>query len=255
MKTLGVCLSGGAAKGIAHIGVLQVLKEHNIPITAFSGTSFGSIVATLASNGYSPLEILDLIKGVKLWQLLSVENRRLKTSLKFLERELERCLRVKQMEDLPLPLFISLLNVDHGTTEIFSEGYLPKIVTSACSVLGLFYPQKINGINYADGGLLNCLPVEPLRPLVDVTLGVNVQPFPKTEGKDYKKIIDMAKQRFNIIVNANIQASKQYCDLILEPNTLPYKFQNVKAYQELYQLGYDTALEQLPQLKKLLELE
>ncbi|MEL7021584.1 MAG: patatin-like phospholipase family protein, partial [Bacteroidota bacterium] len=151
---IGLALSGGGARGIAHIGVLQALTEHGIQVDALSGTSAGSIVAALYAAGKTPEEILQFAAdNTNLFKMYQFNIPKIGfTSLDYLKNKLAEILDEDSFEHLQLPCHIAITNLQMGVVEIVSTGKLFDVVAASSSIPILFKPIKINDDLYVDGG-------------------------------------------------------------------------------------------------------
>ncbi|MBX0310804.1 MAG: patatin-like phospholipase family protein, partial [Sulfurihydrogenibium sp.] len=182
---IGIALSGGAVRGLAHIGVLKALEELDIKPDIVSGVSAGSIIGSFYCAGYSPKEMEEIALKTNLnsFILPSISKKAL-FSLDKLESFLEKYIGKINIEDLKIPLIIAATNLNKATIEYFQSGSLIKTVKASCSIPVMFKPVKIDKYFYVDGGVMNNLPVEPLREKVDFAIGVEVNPFLEEE-KDF----------------------------------------------------------------------
>lgn len=160
----GLVLSGGGTRGIAHIGVLKALEEHNINITHIAGTSAGAIVGALFAAGHSWTTILKFFKEVPIFDFKRYAynkpgfidtNKFYKDLFSFFIEDDFKCLK-KQ-------LYIPAINLIAGTERIFNEKELIKPILASAAFPGLFTPVIIDNIPYVDGGVLNNFPVDLIK--------------------------------------------------------------------------------------------
>ncbi len=161
---IGLVLSGGGARGAAHIGVIKALEEHKIYPTHIAGTSAGAIVGALYAGGVGWLEMLNFFKTIPLFNT----NRYAYRKPGFIDTKrfydnFKEYLPIDNFNALKKPLFITATNVVDGTLKIFHEGELIRPVLASASFPGVFTPTEIDGSYYIDGGTLNNFPVEPLK--------------------------------------------------------------------------------------------
>lgn len=252
--TLGITLSGGGARGLAHIGVLKALEEKGIQPDVISGASAGAIVGALYAAGKTPDEIFDIAKESNLFKLLKVNfMSRGFANLKYLKQVLEENIAHDNFDALTTPLYISISNLGKGEVEIRSNGKLFDVVVASCSIPIVFSPVEIDNQIYVDGGLLMNMPAQPIRDKVDVVIGVNVMPDREWSNEKFGGMFDVAVRTFNLAVLANYRQSKVLCDHILEPPELEnyHMFQFNKA-EEMYQLGYDLVQKEWPTIEALI---
>ena len=232
-------LSGGGARGYAHVGIIQALQEKGLQINAIAATSAGALVGALLCDGYSTTQIKEII--------ISEEPKISLSALGFaqgffsshtIQGVLKKYLKSKTFADLKIPLHISLTNLANGQSEIFSEGNLLDVLLAASAIPAIFSPVMINQIPYADGGMTNNLPIDPFLNQSVKTIACNVNPLsPYQPNFSTAKIIDRS---MHIMLRQNIQAAVKSCDIFIEPPLLHqfHLFDTNKATQ-IIQLGYD----------------
>jgi NTE family protein len=237
---LGLALSGGGVRGIVHIGVLQALTEAGIPIHAVSGSSAGAIVGSLFAAGYSPKDIYHLARERSLIRIfnLKIPNKGFVRHT-FLRRQLEKHLPGNSFDDLVLPFYVTVANINSGHAETFHEGPLIDLVVASCSVPILFEPVIIAGTTYVDGGLMKNLPVSPLRSTCDIVIGVNLVPQVALGTSELKSVFSIGTRCFDLVALNNIKPELAQCDFVIEPQEIS-KFGRllVSNVEQMYQIGY-----------------
>lgn len=235
---IGITLSGGGARGIAHIGVLKALEEMGVEISMISGTSAGSIVGALYARGYKPEEILSIIQKVSVFKsvkpawtwvgLLSLEGLK-DVFLKYIPEN--------NFDALKMPLTVAATDIKKGEIVYFSKGELiPCIMASSC-VPAVFAPISFDGRLLVDGGVLDNLPAKPIRKNCDLLIGSHCNPI----GSDFdaKNLRTIIERSLLMAVNGNTQKSRELCDVFIEPSGLD-KFTGfgLNKAQEIFDVGY-----------------
>ena len=243
---LGLALSGGSAKGFTHIGVLKYMEEIGLKPDIVAGTSIGSLVGALYSDGYAADDIYDLMTDLKLMQMTRLHpigSGGLLNTKPF-KRFLDEYLSYRRLEDLPIPLRVVATDLDLGEEHVFSKGKLADIILASCSIPVLFNPVEISGTTYVDGGLFRNLPVTVIRDECDVVIGMNLGPW---EEKQYKKTIASVTMRsWYFVFRQNTLVDKEACDVLLETSELlNYGPFDTHAAHKLKQIGYDLAKKEL----------
>ena len=152
---IGLVLSGGGARGFAHLGLIQALNEAGIFPDVISGTSAGALVGVLYADGYNPKEILKLMNAGSRFDLMRPAlPREGLLQINGIAKILKTSLRAKSFSELKIPLFVSATDLNNGKAVYFSEGELLEPVIASASIPVLFQPVKINNISYVDGGVL-----------------------------------------------------------------------------------------------------
>ncbi len=248
----GYVLSGGGARGIAHLGVIKALEENDIRPAAISGTSAGAIIGAFYAQGYSPGEILKIISGTKLYKILRPSfNLKGLISLEKSYSFFRKFFKEDTYESLAIPLFATAVNVKTGSVNYFSSGQLIRTLFASSAIPVIFNPVNIEGELYIDGGVLNNLPVEPLSGNYDRILGFHCNPV----GHEYKytRIRNLIERTFLLSVSMNVMSRREKCDLFFEPAELSVfgAFDFAKA-KEIYQTGYQYAVREMPGLLKVM---
>ncbi len=237
----GLVLSGGAARGFAHLGVIKFLQEEAINSEIVSGVSAGSIVGSLYCDGYEPEEILEIFEKSKIFEFVRVFFRKNALfSMSGLKKVLEQNLRAKKMEDLKKPLIIAATDIKKGETRYFSEGNLVERVIASSSIPVIFKPVKIEGSVYVDGGVTNNFPVEPLEKSCKNLIGVHVNPTGKFDEK--KGLRHIALYSFHLSVAGELTEKKKGLKYFIEPPELKdYSYFEIKNAREMFEYGYNEA--------------
>jgi NTE family protein len=250
---LSLALSGGGARGIAHLGVLAALEELGLPVGALAGASSGAIVGTLYAAGFAPREILRLLQATSIPRLTRpVFGRQGLLGLDAVGQLLERHLGAGlRFEDLRLPLALVATDLEAGESVYFSEGPLLLPLLGSAAVPIVYRPIEYQGRQLVDGGLLNNLPIEPLLPLGYPIVGVHCNPINR-EGRlpNLRRVVERTLQ---IALSANVATRKTQCALLLEPPELrQYRPLDFRKAPELFEIGYRYTLGRAAELRALL---
>lgn len=249
-KKIGLTLSGGGARGAAHIGVIQALEEAGIKPTHIVGVSAGAIVGALYAAGKTTNEMLDFIAESSVIRLIKLGIPRTGlTTMDYLRTRLSDFLPENDFASLQRPFAVGVTNLNKGRFELIREGVLHDWVAASCSIPFVFKPMEIGGQLYVDGGIMNNMPIESLKGEVDYLIGSNMIPPQEIETSDLSSVISISWRCFDLSVMANTQPSCDACDLLLEPPEVAahniFSFSKVK---ELYEIGYAYTAKQLQAL-------
>src|SRR5690554_4672614 len=226
---VGLVLSGGGAKGLAHIGALKVIEDAGIRIDYIGGTSMGAIIGSLYASGYSAKQLdsifaqtnfgtliqdeiprgsmtfYEKMESEKYAVILPFENFKLgfpsglskgQNMYNLISRLMFHVSEVSDFSKLPIPFFCVATNVETGMEVILDKGYLPQAVTASAALPSLFRPVIVDGEVLIDGGVVNNYPVDEVRAKgMDVIIGVDVQDSLKTR--------DDLKSAFRVLVQIN----------------------------------------------------
>lgn len=236
---IGLTLSGGGARGISHLGVIQALEEFGVKPTVMSGASAGSIVGSLYCYGYSPQEILSYIQSISLYKsvrpawslngLLSLDG--LKALL--LEKMPEN-----SFSSLKRPFTVVATDLKKGASEYFSEGPVVEPIMASCCIPGIFNPIAFNGSMYVDGGVLDNLPATAIRDKCDFLIGVNCNFI----GGDFdaKNLKTVIERSMLMSIGMNIKPSKAMCDVYIEPpGAGAFSGFEIGKAKDLFDIGYE----------------
>jgi NTE family protein len=252
-QEIGLVLSGGGARGIAHIGVLKALNELNIHPTIISGTSAGSIIGVLYAMGLSSQEMINFVGHSSLWKFFRFEwSAGGLSNLNYLKERLIQIGIPPNFEDLQKKLYVTATNLTKGKTEIFHEGPLLETILASCSIPLVFKPVIINGDRYADGGILNNLPASAIISQARRIIGVNVIPLSVDEDKDYQSSMQVVQRCFELFMNANTQPDLIACDVIIEPKVQEFYLFSLPKFNLIHDIGYETTMAQAEQIQKAL---
>ncbi len=240
-KEVSLVLSGGAAKGIAHIGVLKALEELNIKVKRLSGTSAGAIVAVFYAYGYSPDEMMEILESINWFRLFKLKAPRY--GLIGWERAytfLRKYIAVEKLEELKKPVNLCAVDLYAGKPLYFSEGELAPILFGSCAIPGIFEPVKYKNYLLIDGGVMNNLPVEPCEKFREPIVCVDVLPI--TKERKIKNIFDILVRSFFLAVRSNSDKRRNHCDLVITPDLTDYTPLDVRKAKEIFLRGYEDTL-------------
>ena len=242
---VGAILSGGAARGFVHLGVLEALAERSLAPGIISGVSAGAIVGSFYCDGFEPEEICEIFRKERIFEFVKLKFKRHGIfSIEGLRDVLKKNLRSKRIEDLQKPLVIVTTNLDKGVTTYFTEGELLDRVLASASLPVLFHPTVINGNNYVDGGVTNNFPLEPIEGLCKKLVGVHANPPGPYDPN--KGLLHLATNTFHLAVKSDTETKKNRLDYFIEPTSLKkYGYFDVRHGKEMFDIGYKEAMKVL----------
>lgn len=235
---VGLVLSGGGARGFAHLGVIQALQEAGIYPDVISGTSAGALAGVLYADGFSPEEILKLMNtGSRLDFMRPAMPREGLLQINGVIKILKANLKATTFEKLKLPLYVAATDLNNGKSVYFSKGDLLDPVIASASIPVLFQPVKINNISYVDGGVLDNLPVHPIQNKCNIIIGSFVNPVGYVEK--LSGLINIAERTFMLNMSKEIIEKAKLFNLLIAPKELRnYKFLDPEKAADLFELGY-----------------
>lgn len=236
---IGIALGGGGVRGFAHLGVLKALEEKGIRPDIISGVSAGALVGAFISSGYTYEKTLKILQNKSLMAYSKLQYPKYGLfSLDGLKKDIQKYIKIKRIEKLKIPMFITVSNLNDGRVEYVKEGDLTTYLLASASIPVLFSPVLIDGKLYSDGGLFDNLPISPLLHKCDVIIGVNVSPVQKIEKFD--NLVQVASRTFQLGVHSNIIRHKDKCALFIEPTGLrEYEILNDNHAKDIFDLGYN----------------
>lgn len=239
----GIALSGGGARGFAHVGVLMAFERFGKIPDIISGVSAGSIAAVLYASGLSPLEIIECFaSNPKFGDFTdwSIPKSSFFKLSKF-EKLLDSWLPVKNLEDLKIPTVVCATDFDHGKSVGWAKGEIVPRVVASCSIPIIFPPVKINGVHYVDGGVLRNLPAWAIRNHCNVLYGSNCSPLNR-QYSFKNSMLDIALRSYTLMSKSNVLQDLNLCDHIIQAQqTSHYKVFDLSSTRKLVNFGYDAA--------------
>lgn len=252
MSTFGIALSGGAARGIAHIGVLKALEEFGIKPKLISGVSVGAIVGAYYAAGYPTDEIFKIAAATKMYRIADL---RLSQGGIFqpnaLQGDLEDHFKNLTFEKLEIPLIVSATDFVNCKPVYFSDGELVPVLLGSSAMPAFYPPVEYRNLFLIEGGLTNNLPVEPLLNKCDVIIGSHVNPL-STESNtiNIAKIIDRS---FHIAVSENLNNKIKLCQLFIEPPALSkFGILDMDEAKNIFDIGYNFTIRLKQEIEKFL---
>jgi len=244
----GLVLSGGGARGFAHIGLIQALNEAGIFPDVISGTSAGAIVGALYADGYTPAEIMKILNSnSRLHYIRPTVPREGLLQISGIVRILRDNLRAKIFEDLKIPMYVTATDLNNGKVVYFSKGELHNIIIASASIPVLFKPVIINNIHYVDGGVLDNLPIKPIENKCRYIIGSFVNPT----GYEINvtNLIAIAERTFLLSMSKEVTEKSKKFDLFIAPLELKnHKILDPEKANEMFRIGYKTTREKLKEI-------
>jgi NTE family protein len=242
---IGLVLSGGGARGFAHLGVIQALNDAGIFPDVISGTSAGALVGVLYADGHSPQEILTMMNvGSRLDFMRPAMPREGLLQINGIMKILKASLAAKTFEELKIPLYVTATDLNNGRAVYFSQGDLFCPVIASASIPVLFQPVKIDEISYVDGGVLDNLPVRPIENKCRILIGSFVNPIGYMEK--ISGLITIAERTFMLSMSKEIlEKAKKFNLFVAPPELRNYKILDPEKASELFDIGYKATNEKL----------
>ncbi|TDV40580.1 NTE family protein [Pseudomonas helmanticensis] len=274
---VGLVLSGGAARGLAHIGVLKALEEQGIKIDAIAGTSMGAVVGGLYASGYKIDELEKLALNIDWQAALSdappredVPFRRkqddrdflVKQKLSFrddgslglplgviqgqnlallLESLLAHTSDTRDFDKLPIPFRAVATDISNGEKVVFRKGHLPQVIRASMSIPAVFAPVELDGRLLVDGGMTDNIPLDVAREMgVDVAIVVDIG-TPLRNRKQLTTVVDVLNQSITLMTRSNSEeqlAALKPSDVLIQPALAAFGVTDFGKAQDMIDAGY-----------------
>lgn len=238
----GLVLSGGGTRGFAHLGAVAALLEKGIKPDIISGTSAGAIVGAFIAAGKNPHDVAEIFKKGSFFNYTKLQiPRDGLMKLDGLKELFQKEIKATTLEELEIPLFIAISNLNKGNVEYRNSGLLGETVLASSSIPILFAPVLIGNDLFVDGGLLDNIPVEPIKLDCEQIIVSNISPVNPVEN--IKNLIQIATRTFYMSVNANMKQVKKYSTHYIEPDGIDtYEILSRTHADELFELGYNSTM-------------
>ncbi|MCC5918162.1 MAG: patatin-like phospholipase family protein [Cryomorphaceae bacterium] len=253
MAGIGLCLSGGGARGLAHLGVLKALDELEVPIEMISGTSAGAIAGSMYAAGLSPETILEKVRTKSVFDVFKLALGKSGLSeMKYLRNILVESCGDLQFSDLKIPFVACLADLRSGMAEMISEGDLVDAVIASASIPIIFEPVEKDGKLYVDGGVLNNLPVEPLLEKNLKIIGVNINVHGESRELP-NKMKNVAERIFDLTLWYPTKKRFEKCDVQIDvTEAFTFGLFEFNKGDELFEIGYRATMKQKDEIQKLI---
>jgi len=255
--TLGLALSGGAARGIAHVGVLRALQENQIPINYVAGTSAGSLVGGAFASGMSIDEIEALGRGLRWRDIGRVTMSRLGVqSNDRLEQFVRDRLPVSRFEELPTPFAAVATDLKPGAAVIMRDtGDVAFAIRASCAIPGWYVPvTDSDGRQLVDGGLVAVVPASVARSLgADLVIAVDVNFEGATFLGPSHSVIGVVLQSMLVVQKTASHYQIASSDFVIRPRVGHIRWDEMGRAEELIAAGYKAGLESIPAIRALIE--
>jgi NTE family protein len=283
-QKIGLVFNGGGALGFAHIGVIQWMEEHHIPVDYVSGTSMGGLVGGLYASGLSVDEIRAFVRTIDWQSVLSgqvpfqaLSFRRKEDKLAFpnrfefglkngfggpaglntgaavgllFDRTLLPYWNLQNFDDLPIPFRCVATELISGRPHVFADGSLPQALRATMSIPGVFSPVRHGDQIFSDGGALDNLPVDVARSMgAQVVISSYLDTGP-TDPRSLNSLAGVVGRNVSIMVAANEVPSLKNSDIVISSDVSKFGTMEFARSDEIIPLGYKTAEQMAPQLEK-----
>lgn len=249
---IGLVLSGGGSRGIAHIGVLRALLENGVAPDCVAGVSAGAIVGALYASGYSPAEMLEFFRVTNPYRFSSVAFGKpgIWDSASYVP-DFRRYFVRDSFAALKRKLYVVATDLLRGEPRVFESGPLVLPILASSCVPMVFSPIEIDGRLYGDGGIVDNFPVQLLEKRCATILGVHVNPLNEIKASDLGTSLAVLERALDVGMFNKSRASFARCDVMILPRDLVrYGMFDTKHFLEIEAAGYREAVKQMPAIRR-----
>jgi NTE family protein len=247
--TIGLALGGGAAKGVAHIGVLKALEDADIEVDYIAGTSVGAMIAALYAFKVDVETIGSLARRLTMSKVTSFKlNKTGFFSTESLRELMLEYVGDVAIEDAAIPLSIVATDINSGEEIILTSGSVVDAVCASAAIPGIYIPVEINGRTLVDGGLVQNVPIEALQTAgAGVTIASHLNSV--SHYQEISHVLDVMRNAFEIAVSQHTQDQLKEADLLISMDLSDFSLRdNTERYDELFNIGHQAATVQLTKL-------
>ncbi|MBA2870695.1 NTE family protein [Anoxybacillus calidus] len=250
---IGLALGSGGARGFAHLGVIKVLEEENIPIDLIAGSSMGALVASLYASGLGIERLYKLAKAFKRNDYIDltvpkmglISGRRIKEFVRLLTKG-------KRIEDLHIPIGIVATDLQKCEKVVFRTGLIADAVRASISIPGIFVPEQIDGRLLVDGGVIDRIPVSVAREMgADIVIAVDVSHVKVNE--EISSIFDVILQSIDILQDELVRHREVASDVMIRPRVEQFSSRAFTHIEEIITIGEEETRKQLTKIHEAIE--
>jgi NTE family protein len=253
-KKVGLALSGGAARGFAHLGVVKILAENQIPIDFIAGTSAGSIVGAAVACALNVEEIIEIGKKMS-WFKVSGFPYSAKGLLSNapMGELLRKNLPYQKIEDLPIPFAAVACALETGEEVVFKDtGDLPTAIRASCAIPGVFVPVEHDGRHLIDGGVTSLVPAQAVKEMgAEIVIAVDVN----AAGMDYSSVpstfLGVLFQSAMLMIRGAGKSQHYRADVVIIPQIAHLRPDEIGKMEEFIKLGEEAARAKIDEIKRL----
>ncbi len=251
MKKVGLALGGGAAHGVAHIGVIQVLIENNIPIDFVSGCSAGAIVGGLYCTGSDMYMAGKLCSSIEMSSFIDIIVPR----LGFIkgdkaEKLVDMLCKGKYIEECNVPFSAVACDIISGKCLTVDKGKVSRACHASFAIPGVFEPVDINGMQLIDGGAITRVPVEEVRKMgAEYVIAVDVG-YQGAGHSKAKNLMEVLMYAFEMSDWQNVEPTRKKCDCLIDPDLSDIPMYNLSKAEEAINIGREAALKVIEKIKE-----
>lgn len=255
-KKIGLALSGGAARGFAHLGVLKVLREHDVPIDFIAGTSAGSIAGGALASGLSVEEIIQMGRKIGWFSMTRFSFSPMGLlSNAALGAFVKRHFPVQKFEDLAIPFAAVACDLETGEEVVLkNSGDLATAIRASCAIPGVFVPIDLDGRRLIDGGVVSPVPTKAVRKLgAEIVIAVDVIASGATYWGSPSTLLGVFFQAAMMLLRTAGKHQHYRADVVIIPQIAHLRPDEIGKMDEFIRAGEIAALEKIDEIKQLID--
>lgn len=244
---IGLALGSGGAKGFAHLGALKAFEEFGIKFDVVSGTSIGSIVGAFYAEGYSSTDIWEMLKRVDFGEITNLFMLQMDSSGLF--NVIDREIGSLNIEELKKPFMCVATELETGEEHVFRNGSVAKALCASSCIPPFFKPVVVGDKRYVDGAYTNSIPADLVKEMgADYIIGIDLATKESKAGI-LKKLFPTYKSK----IKEPWAKGYHYSNVVIHPDLNEYSSTSISAGSKMYDIGYQAALDVIPQIVEDLE--
>lgn len=245
---LGLALGSGGAKGFAELGAIRAFEENGIVFDVIAGTSIGSILGAFYADGYSSTDMFELFKRINFSEIVSLPKV-VNMDTSDLYKVIDQTIGGLDITELKKPYACVATNLDTGDEFVFEKGSVAKAVCASSCIPPFFKPIIIDGVRYIDGAFTNSVPADLVKKMgADFIVGIDLKDYEPNQNSLINKLFPTYKGK----IAEPWAKGYQYSDVILHPDLRGFSSTSFLNGDQMYDIGYRTAIEKIPEIKKLI---
>ncbi|WP_110112942.1 patatin-like phospholipase family protein [Bacillus sp. CGMCC 1.16541] len=250
---VGIALGSGGARGFAHLGVMKVLKEENVPIDYIAGSSMGALVASFYATGLEMEQLYKIAHAFKRKYYLDFTVPKMGFIVGNRIKDLVRTFtQGKNIEELNTPIAIVATDLKTGEKVVFKTGPVAEAVRASISIPGIFVPEPWNGRLLVDGGVVDRIPVSVVKEMgADIVIGVDVSRV--KINAEVGSIFDVILQSLDILQDELVKNREIASDVMIRPQLEMFSSRAFTNIKEIISIGEEEAFKQIPKIKDAIE--
>ncbi len=235
---IGICLSGGVVRGAAHIGVIEGLLEKGFKIDAVSGVSAGALVGLFFAAGYTPRQMLSILKSINWFKTFNIGYGGI-LGFKKAKNIIKSYIPYKNLEELPIYFNACALDLYSGKNVYLDKGDVVSAVLGSCALPFIFEPVSFEDMLLMDGGLTDNLPVRPLKEKFPHLKIVCVDIIPPVYINQNLGVFGNLFRSTFLIARKSMDEQKHLCDMYIAPPVSHTSIVDYRKFDELFHIGYN----------------